>query len=309
MLDTTMMCEYTQHMISLPKTYGHIIEQMMHNSQKQHVIDETNVWQEGNSVNRHLFYKIVEGLMLPGSQVTGIEHLVELYHRAQKGEACLLLSEHYSNFDLPVIFGLIEAAHKEGPQIAEALVAIAGFKLNESSPVVLAFAEAFSRIIIYPSRSIEALPEGAEKEAELKRAQKINLASMKALSKAKTSGKIVLVFPSGTRYRPGKPETKKGVKEIDSYMKSFDCMVMLSLNGNTLRVTEAADMTEDEAQQDVMVVGASPVMDCASFRKAAQEACPEGLDSKQFTVDRVMEELERLHEANEPLRLKHLPKS
>jgi glycerol-3-phosphate O-acyltransferase len=268
------------------------------------VIDETNVWQDGNPVNRHLFYQIVDDLMLPGSKVVGMEHLVELYRQAQAGKACLLLCEHYSNFDLPCLFTLIERGHAEGTQIAEALVAIAGFKLNESSPMVLAFAEAFTRIIIYPSRSIEALPDGEEKELELKRAAKINHASMKALSRAKTSGKIVLVFPSGTRYRPGKPETKKGVREIDSYIKGFDCMVMMSINGNTLTINDGgAQMTDDTAVKDVILYGASPVTDCSAFRKAAQEACPEGQDVKQYTVDQVMVELDKLHEANEPLRL------
>ncbi|MEI8096379.1 MAG: 1-acyl-sn-glycerol-3-phosphate acyltransferase [Spirochaetales bacterium] len=297
-------------MISIPKQYGSIIQKMMQNSQKQHVIDETNVWQEGNTVNRHLFYEIVDDLLLPGSQVVGMEHVVELYRQAQAGKACLLLCEHYSNFDLPSLFTLIERGHAEGKQIAESLVAIAGFKLNESSPVVLAFAEAFSRIIIYPSRSIEALPDGDEKEAELKRAQKINLASMKALSKAKTTGKIVLVFPSGTRYRPGKPETKKGVREIDSYIKSFDSMVMLSINGNTLTISSdaSAEMTDDMARRDVILYGASPVLDCNEFRKQAQEACPPDQDPKQFTVDRVMAELDRLHEVHEPIRQSLLPK-
>ncbi len=289
-------------MISITDTYGPIIHQMVLNSQKQHTIDETNVWQPSNTVNRHLFYKIVEDLMLPGSQVTGMEHLVELYRLAQSGKACMLLSEHYSNFDLPEIFGLIERSHAEGPQIAEALVAIAGFKLNEASPVVLAFAEAFSRIIIYPSRSIESLPDSAEKELELKRAQKINMAAMKAMGEAKRGGKIVLVFPAGTRYRPGRPETKKGVREIDSYIKGFDHMCFLSLNGNTLHVSPEGEMLDDQAHRDVVLVGASPVLDCSEFRKAAQAACPEGDDSRQFTVDRVMAELDKLHDQNEPLR-------
>ncbi len=296
-------------MISITDAYGKIIHQMVLNSQKQHTIDETNVWQPSNTVNRHLFYQIVEDLMLPGSQVTGMDHLVELYRLAQSGKACMVLCEHYSNFDLPEIFGLIERSHAEGPQIAESLVAIAGFKLNEASPVVLAFAEAFSRIIIYPSRSIESLPDSDEKEQELKRAQKINMAAMKAMSQAKHSGKIVLVFPAGTRYRPGKPETKKGVREIDSYIKGFDHMCLMSLNGNTLHISADGEMLDDQAHKDVVLVGASPVLDCSEFRKSAQTACPEGEDSRQFTVDRVMSGLDDLHHQNEPLRQKLLARS
>jgi len=296
-------------MISIPGRYGTIIQKMMANSQNQHVITDENVWQEGNTVNRHLFYGIVEDLMLPGSSVQGIENLVDLYHRAQAGQSCLILCEHYSNFDLPCMTNLIEKAHPEGEKIVGDLFAIAGFKLNEESPVVLCFTEAFNRIIIYPSRSIEALPDSPEKEAELKRAQKINLASMRALSKAKTTGKIVLVFPAGTRYRPGKPETKKGVKEIDSYIKGFDHMVLMSINGNTLHVTSGGEMIDDQAHRDVILYGISPVLDCSQFRKSAQAACPEGEDSKQFTVDTVMAELDKQHEKYEPLRLELLKKA
>ncbi len=296
-------------MISIPERYGPIIHKMMANSQKQHVITEENVWQEGNTGNRHLFDGIVEDLMLPGSSVQGIENLADLWRRAQTGESCLVLCEHYSNFDLPCMTNLVERAHPDGEKMVEALVAIAGFKLNEASPVVLAFTEAFSRIIIYPSRSIEALPESPEKEAELKRAQKINLAAMRALSKAKATGKLVLVFPAGTRYRPGKPETRRGVKEIDSYIKGFDRMVFMSINGNCLHVTGAGDMIDDQAHRDVILYGVSPVVECNEFRKKAQDECPEGEDVKQFTVDQVMARLEAQHQQYEPLRLELLAKA
>jgi len=288
-------------MISIPGHYGSIIQKMMANSQGQHVVTEENVWQEGNVINRKLFYGIVEDLMLPGSSVQGIENLVALHQKALAGESCLILCEHYSNFDLPCLINLIEKGHPNGKAIADSIVAIAGFKLNEESPVVLAFTEAFSRIVIYPSRSIEALPDGPEKEEELKLARKINLASMKALSQAKTTGKIILLFPAGTRYRPGKPETKKAVKEVDSYLKGFDHAVFMSINGNTLHVTSDGSMVDDQAHRDVILYGVSPVVDCHGFRKQAQDDCPEGEDSKQFTVDRVMACLDAQHQRYEDL--------
>jgi len=296
-------------MISIPGRYGAIIQKMLLHSQKQDVITEENVWQEANTVNRNLFYQIVEDLMLPGSSVQGIENLLELYRRAQAGESCLILSEHYSNFDLPCMTNLIGKAHPEGSKIVDALVAIAGFKLNEESPVVLAFTEAFSRIVIYPSRSIESLPDGPEKDAELMVARKINHASMRALSRAKASGKIVLVFPAGTRYRPGKPETKRGVREMHTYIKTFDTMVLMSINGNTLHVTSAGDMIDDQAHRDVILYGVGPILDCAEFRKQALAACPEDQDPKQFTVDQVMKGLEEQHERYEPLRQELLAKA
>jgi glycerol-3-phosphate O-acyltransferase len=295
-------------MIDIKSNFQHIIAQMMQNSSHQSVVTEENVWQEGNAANRKLFYKIIEELILPGSSIEGLENLIELLKLSKAGKACLLLVEHYSNFDLPCFFNLLENAGTEGTRVADALVAMAGYKLNEENTTVLAFTEAFSRIIIYPSRSIEALPDGPDKEAELKRAQRINLAAMRALSKAKTTGNLVLVFPAGTRYRPGKPETKRGVKEIDSYIKGFDHMVFVSINGNTLQVAAEGEMLGDLAQKDVIIYGVSPVVSCAEFRSQSQAQCPKGTDCKQFTVDKVMKELDVLHAKWEKVRQERLAK-
>ena len=61
---------------------------------------------------------------------------------------------------------------------------------------------------------------------------------MRALDRVRKEGQAVLVFPSGTRYRPGKPETKKGVREIDSYIRLSDVMMLVSINGNCLRFSD-----------------------------------------------------------------------
>lgn len=292
-------------MVSIAEQFKPIIKQMVANSRRESVITEDNVYQTANLDNLHLFYQIVEELMLPGSGINHIEHLVELAEKAKSGKACLILMEHYSNFDLPCFLNLVEKATPQGKEIAESVIAMAGLKLNEESPVVLAFAEAFSRIIIYPSRSMASLtPEQAE--TELRKAKAINLAAMKALSQAKATGKLVLVFPAGTRYRPGKPETKRGVKEIDSYMKGFDHMVLIAINGNTLQVQEKGGMDEDIGHKDVIQYSVSPVLDCEAFRKQAQAETPEGEDSKQFTVDRVMAQLEVMHNDYEKERAKFL---
>jgi len=296
-------------MISIPARYGAIIQKMMLHSQKQDVITEENVWQEANTVNRDLFYHIVEDLMLPGSSVQGMENLLELYRQAQAGKSCLIMAEHYSNFDLPCMTNLIGKAHPDGGKIVDSLVAIAGLKLNEESPVVLAFTEAFSRIVVYPSRSMDALPDGPQKEEELKIARRINHSSMRALSQAKMAGRIILVFPAGTRYRPGKPETMKGLREMHTYIKTFDTMVMMSINGNTLHVTSEGDMIDDQAHRDVILYGVGPVIDCGEFRKKAVEICPAGVDPKQFTVDQVMAGLKKLHQQYEPLRQELLAKA
>ena len=137
------------------------------------------------------------------------------------------------------------------------------------------------------------------------------MASMRAMDAAKRRGQIILVFPSGTRYRPGKPETKQGVREIDSYLRMFDVMILVSINGNCLRINPAApgDMIADLVTPDVLRMTASPVIECKAFRNqviASLGEHPEdrGIDPKQKTVDRIMELLAQQHDAAEPGRLK-----
>jgi glycerol-3-phosphate O-acyltransferase len=85
-------------------------------------------------------------------------------------------------------------------------------------------------------------------------------------------GNAVLVFPSGTRYRPGKPETKRGVREIDSYIRLSDVMLLVSINGNCLRFSDdPADMLGDICEPDRIVMTASPVIDCVAFREEARQ--------------------------------------
>jgi glycerol-3-phosphate O-acyltransferase len=240
---------------------------------------------------------MVEALILPGSGISGMDHLKDLLNKAKEGHSCLLLLEHYSNMDLTLFHYLVR---KEGcPGIADALVAIAGMKLTEDSPVVATFASAYTRINICPSRSIQGLnPE--KKREELARFNAINRAAMKSLADIKTKGKLVLVFPSGTRYRPWEPESKKGVREIDSYIKSFEYMCMIAINGEVLHVRQG-DMMDDSVSQGVVRFTAGQVVSCSEFRNAGRaRAEAAGMeDKKQAVVDAIMQELDKIHVAAE----------
>ena len=266
------------------------------------VITEQNVYQQGNNTIIPILDEMASSLILPGSGVDGMENLEELLAKAEAGKSCLLLLEHYSNFDLSTFSLLVRRAGGRGEAIANNLVAIAGMKLNEDNPIVAAFASAYTRIVIYPSRSLQSLD--AEKDhAEIVRSNAINRAAMKALNEIKVQGKLVLVFPSGTRYRPWEPSSKKGVREIDSYIRSFDYMCCVALNGEILHV-QKTDMMNDAVNSDLLRVTAGPVHSCAEFRnkaRAAAEAC--GIeDKKQAAVDAIMAELDRLHTAAEEKR-------
>lgn len=287
--------------------YRDRILKMMALSRGESHVSEDNVYQPGNEGLLPFIDGVVAENLLPGSEIRHFERLLELLDLAKSGESCLLLLEHYSNFDLPVFHYLLRAEGQRGDEAARALLAIAGIKLNESNPVVLAFTEAYSRLVIYPSRSIEIikrnLKDPKELVAEVMRSTTVNRASLKALSALKTQGKLVLVFPAGTRFRPWDPSSKRGVREIDSYVKTFDKMCLVSVNGNILRLNPDGEMEEDLVCQDRVVYDVSPVMDCEDFRDRMKKEHKHREDKKQAVVDGLMDLLERMHEEVEKTRL------
>lgn len=276
-------------------------------SRKDRQIDEHHVYQAADLDILPYMEQMIGVLALPASGVSGLEHLEKLYAQACDGAACLLFLEHYSNLDLPAFFYLLRRAGGKGADITAALVAIAGVKLSEENPAVAALTSAYTRIVIYPSRSLKAYhgADQATKQPELLKAVAINRASMKTLNELKHQGKIILVFPSGTRYRPWEPDSKKGVREIDSYIKSFDYFCPVAVNGNALLVHQG-DMADDYVNHDVLRFTAGPMQSCREFRSNALVGLSEDEDKKQHSVDALMALLETMHEAAETARQRML---
>jgi glycerol-3-phosphate O-acyltransferase len=266
------------------------------------VITEENVYQEGDPNVLAILDEMVEYLLLPKSGLDGMKNLEELMEKAESGKACLLLVEHYSNMDLSLVSLLARKEGGRGKDISDAIVAIAGMKLNEDNPVVAAFAGAYAKIVIFPSRYLKDM-DPVKDSAEIVRGNAINRAAMKSLIRHKYKGKLVLVFPSGTRYRPWEPDTKKGVREIDSYIRSFDYMCFVALNGEVLHVQQS-DMMNDAVSKDIVRVTVSPVVNCSEFRNKVLADAVNEEDKKQAVADEIMKELEKIHTAAEPERLK-----
>ena len=279
-----------------------IIKALKH-SRGQQDITTDNVYQPGNTTIVPFIKAIIDENLKPDSTIRSMENLIKLSELAGNGKSCLLLLEHYSNFDLPVFIHLLRKAGPEGIKIADSIVAIAGIKLSATDPIVTTFAEAYSRLVIYPSRSVDALKKGMKDPkalaAEVLKSNAINRATMKALGDLKTSGKLILVFPSGTRHRPWDPSTKRGVREIDSYLKSFDYMCLVSINGNILRINPEGEMHEDLICRDTIILDVSQPLDCAEFRETNKKGTSLGDDRKQIIVDALMSRLEEMHQAVE----------
>jgi glycerol-3-phosphate O-acyltransferase len=258
-------------------------------------ISTHNVYQEGVADNRRIIDRILDTLLLPGSAVLHPEHLDELYARSQAGESCLILPEHYSNFDTPCLYYLISQAGRQ--EVAESIIFMAGMKLTEESGFVNAFAEAYTRIVIYPSRSLRKISDPKKLKRETRRSREINMAATRTMIRMKHRGRLILVFPSGTRYREGDPETKRGVKEIDSYIKSFDTMVTIGIAGNCLPINPDAggDMSLDLATRDVVVLNVTKPTSCKEFREVARAEAGDSTDQKQHVADLVMRRLDTAH--------------
>ncbi len=280
---------------SISEKYRSILPEMIRNCTQSQTITGHNVFQPGNMKNRPHVDKVVEDHLLPGSGIIDVQHLEELHRLSRDGKSCLILMEHYSNFDIPAFIYLLGKSGPRGKDAAEAIVSMAGLKLNVENPAVHAFSEAYSRIVIYPSRYHDSITDPEKLKEERKKSNVINRAALHEMIRCKHSGNIILVFPSGTRYRPGKPDTKRGLKEIDSYIKVFDYMVFIGSGGNILRIHPSGEMAEDLLVQDRVVFKVSPVMDCQEFRDRARAEAPADADHKLFTVQRVMEELDKLH--------------
>jgi glycerol-3-phosphate O-acyltransferase len=294
--------------IMLKDKFGSVFAEMLKMSHAAAKIDETKVYEEANMQLRPYMWKLLDEAFNSESGLGNVENFKAFYDAVTKeGKTGLILMEHYTNLDLPGILYLLEKQGEDwAKDMSQRIVAVAGMKLNEANPGVRAFTEGFTRVVIYPTRSLNAV-EGKEiseeeKIAEEQKARKINFAAMRAMDGCKKRGQIIMVFPSGTRYRPGKPETKRGLREIDSYLRLFDLLLPVSINGNVLRFNpeDPENMVMDLVTPDVVTLTAGKMIECKPFRNKILETVPaDHPDPKQVTVDAVMDILEELHNSKE----------
>ncbi|HZK19754.1 MAG TPA: 1-acyl-sn-glycerol-3-phosphate acyltransferase [Treponemataceae bacterium] len=289
--------------IPLVEKYGYLLKDLLASSTAPDVITTENVYQTANPASRKFIDIMMEENLLEGSKINGVEHFKELYTLAKSGKRCLVLSEHFSNMDLPAYCYMLEKhANGFGKDLSARTVAMAGMKLNEANAAVKAWAEAFSRVVIYPSRSLKIHENQAGFDAEMEKSKKINMAAMRAMDKCKKNGHPILVFPSGTRYRPNKPETRTGLREINSYLRTFDYMILVSINGNCLRINpnNPEDMTQDLVTKDTIILSSSPVIDSKKFRKEVMAAiCDDVEDKKAVVVQSIMDALTAQHDKHQ----------
>ncbi len=266
-------------------------------------ITPDNIYQPGLDNIQELIKKYASQLLLPGSELLGGENLRRLSELSSQGKPCLIMMEHFSNLDLPNFYILAERHPDLGRELTRRIIAMAGLKLNEESPFISALIQGFSRIVIYPSRSLEGIQDPEEWKKAKARSTKINRSSIHEMTRAKYNGKVILVFPSGTRYRPWEPDSARGLKEMASYLRAFEYACFVSINGNTLRIQQGSTMMDDKLTQDVVLFKASPVFETQDFReKALAEAAEQdNPEPKKYVAQKIMDNLARMHAETEDL--------
>ncbi|NIZ18551.1 hypothetical protein [Entomospira culicis] len=262
------------------------------------VVTPETVYRAGNPEARETADLLARGLILPGSKIIDAHHLAESWKLAQSGKSVLVLSEHFSNFDLTNITYLADNDPAIGKGFADNLIAMAGVKLSrDSDRFIAAFIQVYNRIVIMPSRSLDKLSG-----EELNEYKKMNLSAIKEMTKRKNSGHPILVFPTGTRTRPNQPDTAKAIPEMYSYMRGFDYIQFLSLNGLVLKVSDIS-MSADEPQPNVVMMGAAKPISSQEFMENAEKNCPQGMEMRDFVPIYLMQQLHSLHDYVEPMRL------
>lgn len=261
-------------------------------------ITPDNVYQEGIHNNYNLFMELVDRLMLPGSGIKGAKNLLETLSLLQSRKSFLFLMKHLGNFDVPCFYSLLSKEGPEYQEILDRLVFIAGRKLNEDSPEVKTFTEVFSRLVIVPGREIP--PEGenetpkqeAHRREVLKEASLINRAALRMMIKLKNQGRIIALFPMGGRPKPWLKEKNGGVKETTSYMRIFDFVHFVRMDGNIMPVGN--EMKNEKPKRDKVVFSISKPVPAEAYLEKSRELFEKQTkvtDFNQFNVNRVMNEI------------------
>ena len=124
---------------------------------KDNVITEENVHKLENPQIRTILEATVQKLLLEGSKLYPEAHIAEFLTAIKAGKKGIILSEHYSNLDLPIFLYLMEQTGNAGKELAHRSIAMAGMKLTEEDPLIAALTEGYERIVIYPSRTLAAV--------------------------------------------------------------------------------------------------------------------------------------------------------
>ena len=283
---------------SLEYTFADIFKKMIvkGGTNNGNNITSKNVYQPAIKQNRLLFSGICSKLMKPESTIVGLHHLITLSELSKKGESCLICAMHTSNLDVPNFYTLMKNQGIEALDCFDKIIFVAGRKLNEDSPATKMLTEMFSRVVLSPKSYFDSLrPEEAEKKTL---AKQTNIAAIYKILELSNQGHILLLYPTGTRTRPDKPETSRALKETATYLRMFENLCFMNVSGNTLPPVLSNNLVSEIPHYDVVKFIVGPVLKTKEWL----QSCTDQFDTKGYTkseqkqliADKVMLEINKL---------------
>lgn len=230
------------------------------------------------------FARICRRLVIPGSQVLGIERLAELVGLATAGHSCIICLNHRSNLDVPTLYALLEDQARL--DLFHRLIWISGRKLDEDVGSARMLVQAFNRVIVTP-RSWMKDDHSAE---ELHEAHQINIAAHRVIHELRHQGWVFALFPTATRIRPNDPSTTHAIEETDSYLKNFEFMLLGRIDGCTLPVSRDRDFIHETPALDRMQYTFGQVLRTDAWRASAARRCA-GLDQRTASARTIIEDI------------------
>lgn len=216
------------------------------------------------------FAGICRRLLLPSSGIQGIDNLAEANRLAGEGRSCIICLNHRSNLDVPTLYALLDDEDRAG--LFERIVWIAGRKLQEDVGATRMLAQGFNRVMVTPHSWMRV----GHSDEELRMAHQINLAAHRAIHELRHRGWVFALFPTATRLRPNDASTAQAIEETDSYLKSFEFLLLGRVEGCTLPVSRNQDLTHETPVLDRMRYIFGPVQRTDAWRARHRATlCPQ----------------------------------
>lgn len=158
-------------------------------------LEEVGVYTEMNPKPRDFMIRFLEPIMKKFT-VEGLSNL-DLLEPVLGKLPVTLISNHLSHLDAPAIYSLLYSSGEKGKKIAERLIFIAGR---------LAFEPDFTRLGLYMFGTLLVCSKKdmADNPSLSDIMTKINMRAFRQSQKLQAEGKIIAIFPEGTRSRDGR---------------------------------------------------------------------------------------------------------
>lgn len=241
-------------------------------------LDKIGVYTEGAEKSRQFMIQFLSPIM-KNFKIEGLENL-EIVEKLQGKYPITLISNHVSHLDAPSIFQLLYTSGPLGKKIAENIVFIAGR---------LAFEPDFTRLGLYMFGTLLVCSKRdmADNPSLSDIMTKINMRSFRHSQKLQAEGKIISIFPEGTRSRDGR--LMPFVDTVYHYVAN-KIVLPISLEG-TDKILPTSSFLFNPAKGKLIIGKPVIVGELHSKHKEAlpveleQIRFPEIGDKKQFLID------------------------